>query len=454
MVIGAGQAAAGIAVGFAKQGEKVALIEGDKLGGTCLNYGCRPTKTLRASALAVHNARTAGDYGIKIGEIEVDFKAVMARMHSIIGGMQNSFWGYMDTVAGLDIHHGYGHFVGKNGTGYQVQVNDTVLEAERIYINTGTRSVVPPIPGLNDVQYLTNIELLNLEELPRHLIVIGGGYIGLEFGQIFRRLGSDVTVIEGGNQLLGREDADIVTAMTDILQKEGLHILTEHRVMQVAQTGAEISVTLEADGQQKVIRGSHLLVATGRRPNSDTLNLDAIGLAVDARGFIPTNGKFETALPNIWALGDVNGRGAFTHTSYQDYEIFKANLNGEDRTADDRLIGYAVFVDPPYGRVGMNEKEARTSGKNVLMAVQPMSGVSRARLESRTDGLIKLLVDADTEQFLGASMLGMEADEVIQVISYFMHTGASYKIMQNALPVHPTVSEFFPTILGNLKPLV
>ncbi len=253
VVIGAGQAAAGIAVTFAKKGDKVALIEGDKLGGTCLNYGCRPTKTLRASALAVHNARTAGDYGIKIGHIEVDFKAIMARMHGIIGGMQHSFRDYMDTVSGLDIHHGYGHFVGKNGTGYQLQVNDTVIEAERVYINTGTRSVVPSIPGLNEVKYLTNIELLNLEELPQHLIVIGGGYIGLEFGQIFRRFGSDVTVIEPGNQLLAREDTDIATAITDILNKEAIDILTGHRVVQVAQNGHEFGIFPDDSGQSEAV---------------------------------------------------------------------------------------------------------------------------------------------------------------------------------------------------------
>lgn len=450
IVIGAGQAGTGLAAAFAADGERAALIEADKPGGTCLNYGCRPTKALRASARVAHMARRAAEYGVQTGEVRVDFAAVMARKDEITGGMQDGLQQYVDGLEGVDFYNAYGRFEGRENGRYQVRAGDDLLTADRVYINTGARPAVPPISGLQDLPYMTNNELLALRELPKHLVIIGGGYIGLEFGQLFRRFGSEVTIIEGGPQVAGQEDEDVAAAVVEILEDEGVQILTGRAVRSVAGMAGELRVTLE-DG--RVVQGSHLLIATGRKPNSDKLNLGSIGLETDKRGYIPVNERLETVLPHIWALGDINGRGAFTHTAYQDYEIVLANHNGGRRSADERIMAYGVFIDPPLGRVGMTEKAARESGRRVLKSVWQMSRVSRARLDSETQGLIKVLVDADTEEFLGAAVLGMQGDDIIQIISNFMYTGASYKVMRDALPVHPTVAEFFPTILRNLKPL-
>ncbi|MGB1285103.1 MAG: mercuric reductase [Aggregatilineales bacterium] len=454
IIIGSGQAATGLAVTFANDGEKTALIEGDTLGGTCLNFGCRPTKTLRASAFALHRGRRGDEYGFS-GELTLDFDAVMARKDRIIGGMQDGFVNWITQIDNLDVIKKFGKFVGKNGDTYQVQAGDDIIEGKRIYINVGARAFVPPIPGLDTVDYMTSKELLALEELPDHMVIIGGGYIGLEFGQMFRRFGSNITIIEGASHIANREDTDISESITEFLEAEGINILTEQKATQVSQDdNGTITVTLEdKNGDTMTVDGSHLLVATGRRPNSDTLNLESVGIEVNERGYIVTNGKLETSQPNVWALGDVNGRGAFTHTAYQDYEIVLANHQGGDRTADGRIMAYAMFTDPPFGRVGMSEDEARESDKNVLMAIYQMEDISRAKLDSEPEGMIKLLVDADSEEFLGGMIVGFQGDDIIQIISNYMHTGASYKIMQNALPVHPTIAEFIPTILGGLKPL-
>ncbi|GAB4527319.1 MAG: FAD-containing oxidoreductase [Anaerolineae bacterium] len=456
IVIGSGQAGPGIASTFAGEGQRVALIEGDKLGGTCLNYGCRPTKTLRASAQIAHRARRAAEYGVQVGEVTVNFAQVMARKNRIIGEMQGSFRERITHVDGVDVYRAYGQFVGTRDGVHQVQVGDQVLEAERVYINVGARAFIPPIQGIEDVPYITNVEILDLPELPRHLLIIGGGYIGLEFGQMFRRFGSEVTIVESNPHLLSNEDEDVSEAVEALFRDEDIALYTNHKAVATStQADGSIQLTIQSNesGEQRTLTGSHLLLAVGRTPNSDTLNVGAVGLETDKRGYIPVNGKFETNVPGIWAVGDVNGRGAFTHTSYQDYEILIANHKGEDRTVDNRIMAYAVFIDPPLGRVGMNEREARDSGRNVLMAVYQMADVSRARLDSDTVGLIKILVDADTEEIIGALSFGLHGDEFIQIISNFMHTGASYKVMQNALPVHPTVAEFLPTILGALKPL-
>jgi pyruvate/2-oxoglutarate dehydrogenase complex dihydrolipoamide dehydrogenase (E3) component len=454
IVIGAGQAGPGLATGLAGLGRKVALIEGNLLGGSCVNYGCTPTKTLRKSARVAFMAREAQKFGVSVGDVTVDFGAVMARVHQVVENSRNGLEGWVHSYPQqLDVIHGWAQFAGKDGDNFLVAVNGETHSASQIYLNTGTRAFIPHIEGIEAVNYLDNISLLNLTELPQHLLILGGGYIGIEMGQIFRRLGSQVTIIEGGAHLAGREDADVCQIIENMLADEGVNVLTNHKSVRVAQDVTGIHLTLQSPNGETVVTGSHFLVAVGRLPNTDQLNLASIGVATDERGFIPVNGKLEANVPNVFAVGDINKRGAFTHTSYQDYEIVMANLHGQARSADGRVTTYAMFSDPPMGRVGMSENEARQSGKNILLAVHEMKNVSRAKEESETIGIIKLLVDADSEAFVGACVFGIGGDEIIQVISNYMATGASYRLLKDALPVHPTVTEFFPTILGKLAPL-
>jgi pyruvate/2-oxoglutarate dehydrogenase complex dihydrolipoamide dehydrogenase (E3) component len=454
IIIGTGQASSGLAKTFARNDEKVAVLEGDKLGGTCLNYGCRPTKALRASARVAHLARHAAKYGVHTGPVTVDFAAVMARKEEIVGKMQTGFTDWLTHMENVEVIREYGHFVGRENGHIQVQAGEQVLNGKRVYINTGTTPAIPPIEGIHDIPYLTDRNIFDLKELPEHLLIIGGGVIGLEFGHLMLRFGSRITLIDPGPRIASREDEDISAALEKILRDEGMTILTGRKITKAERLGQhKIELTLEHDGRGEIISGSHLLIATGRAPNTANLNLASVGVKTDERGFIPVNDHFETGVPNIWAVGDINKRGAFTHTAYQDYEIVADNYAGGDRSVAGRITAYAMFTDPPLGRVGMTEKEARQSGKNVLMSVWQMADISRAKLESETLGLIKILVDADSEQIIGAAVLGMQGDDIIQIFSNFMHTGASYKIMQNALPIHPTVAEFIPTILGALKPL-
>lgn len=448
-IIGSGQAAPFLAVALAQRGEKVVLIEARQLGGTCVNVGCTPTKTLRKSARVAHLARRAAEFGVRVGPVEVDFAAAMDRMQERVDAARAGLEGWVGSQANLTVLKAWGSFAGRDGQGFELRADERVVKAQRVFLNTGTRAFIPPIPGLADVPHLDNVALLKLRERPRHLLVIGGSYIGLEMGQIFRRLGSEVTVIETGPRITSREDADVSACIADVLQAEGVRLLAGQPVQRVEREGDGVAVTV---GGQR-LQGSHLLVATGRVPNTERLNLGAAGVATDERGYVPTNGRLETNVPGIWALGDINKRGAFTHTSYHDHEIVLANLAGGSRSADDRTLAYAMFTDPPLGRVGLSEAEARASGRPMLMATFEMKNVSRAKEESETAGLVKLLVDAGTERFVGATVLGLSGDEIIQVISNFMATGASWRVLKDALPVHPTVAEFLPTILGRLKPL-
>lgn len=448
-VIGAGQAGPFLAMALAARGEKVVLVEAVQLGGTCINAGCTPTKTLRKSARVAHMARRASDFGVHVGQVEVDFAAAMERMQLRVDTARGGLEQWVAGEKNVTLLRAWGRFAGKSASGFRLVAGEQPVQAARVYLNTGTRAFIPPIPGLADVPYLDNVSLLRLRTRPRHLLVIGGSYIGLEMGQIFRRLGSEVTVIETGPRITSREDAAVSECIAGFLQDEGVRIVSGQAVERVRGERGEIAVTVGGE----TITGSHLLVATGRLPNTDKLDLASVGVEADARGFIPTNGRLETNVPGIWALGDINKRGAFTHTSYHDHEIVVANHAGGQRSADDRITAYAMFTDPPLGRVGLSEAEARASGKRVLVADFKMKDVSRAKEESETTGLVKLLVDADSERFLGAAMVGIHADEIIQVISNFMATGASYRVLQQALPVHPTVAEFLPTILGKLKPL-
>ena len=450
IVVGAGQAGPGIATTLVRQGQQVALIEQDKVGGTCLNRGCRPTKALRASARIAHLARTAGKHGVHTGDVTVDFAAVMARKDALIDGWVNGYTESLGHTDGLALVHGQGRFVGTGDAGHEIAVGERLLAAPTVFLNVGTRATEPPIPGLDTVPWLDNDRVLHLDALPAHLVILGGSYIGLEIGQMFRRFGSAVTIVERGERIASREDPEISAEITRFLAAEDVTIRTSTAVEHVAATDDGVRV-ITNDGQH--VEGSHLLVATGRTPNTDTLDLDAVGVETDDHGFIHTDGTMHTSVDGIWAVGDINARGAFTHTSYQDYEIVIDNLQGGNRTADGRIPTYAMFTDPPLGRVGMSEREARESGRRVLKATLPMSDVTRAKLDGETDGLITLLVDADTERFLGGATLGITGDEIIQVVSALMHADAPYHVLAEMLPIHPTVAEFFPTILGKLEPL-
>jgi len=444
IVIGAGQPGPGVAGALVDDGKRVALIEMDRAGGTCLNHGCKPTKALRASAAVAHQARRAAEYGVNVGEVTVDFPAAMSRVRSIIDGLRESLDGWLAGVAGLDQFHGTATVISDPaGQEHRVAVNDQQLTAEQLYLNLGARASRPPIPGLETVEAMTEVELLALDSLPEHLVIIGGGYIGLEFGQMFRRFRARVTIITG-SRVAPREDEDVSGLLAEMLTDEGVDLVIG-RPARVGQGKGGIDVEF-ADG--RTVSGSHLLLATGRRSNSDLLGPDH-GIETDKRGFFTIDDRFQTSVKGVWALGDVNGHGAFTHTAYQDGQI----LLHPPRTVDGRVPIYALYTDPPLGRVGMTISEARASGRNVLQAEVPMSSVSRAILEGETTGLMRILVDGDTEEFLGATILGLHGDDLIQIIGTAMQAGVRYPAVRDALPIHPTMAEFIPSVLTSLKPL-
>lgn len=452
VVIGAGQAGPSLAAFFANEGQKVALAEGNRLGGSCVNYGCTPTKTMRASARVAYQAKRAAEFGIHTGDVTVNFAEVMARKDEIVNNSRSGLTNWLEGVENLDIYHDFAHFIGVNDGVYKVQVGDTLLESDRVYLNVGTRAAAPPIDGLDDVDYLDNVKLMDLDTLPEHMIILGGSYIGLEMAQIFRRFGSDVTVIEYAPRLASREDEDVSAEIERIMVGEGITVYTGYGANHVSQDSRGITVTAEnKSGDSITVTGSHLLVATGRKPNTDTLHLETIGLTTDDRGYIKTNGKFETDLPGIYAVGDINGRGAFTHTSVQDLEIVRDNYQGADRSADGRTTTYAMFTDPPLGRVGMTFKEAHESGRNILTMTHMAKDVSRAKEDGELNGIVKLVVDADSEEILGATTFIMQGDDVVQVVSNYMATGGSYKVMRDVLPIHPTITEYFPTWFDKLS---
>ena len=443
IVIGAGQAGPGVAAALAGEGRTVALVEMERVGGTCLNHGCKPTKALRASAVVAHQARRAAEYGVHTGEVSVDFGFAIRRVHRIISDLVDSLAGYLDGVDHLEVVHGRATLVSDPaGQEHVVTVAGRRLITSEVYLNLGARASVPPTPGLGGVDYLTEEELLQLTEMPEHLVIVGGGYLGCEFGQMFRRFGAEVTLVAGSG-LAASEDPDVSQILTETFEAEGIRVIPG-RTASVAKADDGVAVTLE-DGS--TVTGSHLLMAVGRRSNSDLLGDH--GIETDKRGFFVVDGRFQTSAPGVWALGDVNGRGAWTHTSYQDGQI----MMEPSRNVDGRVYTYAMFTDPPLGRVGMSSADARTSGRRVLKAEVPMSKVSRAILESETTGVMRILVDADTEEILGATILGLQADDVIQVVSTALQAGVRYPALRDALPIHPTVAEFIPSILGYLQPL-
>jgi len=451
IVIGSGQAGPSLTARLTGAGMSVAFIEREHFGGTCVNDGCIPTKTLVASAQAAHMARRAGDYGVRItGSIDVDMKAVKARKDEISGHSRSGVEKWLRGMQGCTIFWGSARFTGPK----QVAVNGEELSAEKIFINVGGRPTVPPIPGLDQVPYLTNTSMMQVDFLPEHLVILGGSYVGLEFAQMYRRFGSAVTLIEALPRLVAREDEDISAEVAKILAQEGIAINLGAKASSVARKGNGITVEIETSSGRAEVAGSHLLVAIGRRPNTDGLGLDQAGVKVDARGYIEVDDELRTSAPGIWALGDCNGRGAFTHTSYNDYEIVAANvLDNDPRRVSDRIMAYALYIDPPLGRAGLSRAEARNTKRPTLIADRPMGRVSRAVERGETEGFMRILVDRDSKHIVGASLLGLNADEVVHEILDLMYAKAPYTTLQRAMHIHPTVSEYLPTMLGSLKPL-
>jgi pyruvate/2-oxoglutarate dehydrogenase complex dihydrolipoamide dehydrogenase (E3) component len=451
IIIGTGQAGPSLAHRLAGAGQRVAIVERHRFGGTCVNTGCTPTKALVASAYAAHLARRAGEFGVSVpGPVTVDIKKVKERKDYVLGFSTRGVERGLRSNPMISVYQGHARFVSSSS----VAVGNETLHAPKIFINVGGRAFVPDIPGLGEVSYFTNGTMLDVDFVPPHLIVIGGSYIGLEFAQIFRRFGSEVTVIEMAPRLIPREDEDTSAAVADILKAEGVALHLGAHGLKVAKRGREIAVGLDTtDGTDEIV-GSHLLIAVGRRPNTDDLDLDKAGVATDKRGFIEVDDQLRTSVPGIWALGDCNGRGAFTHTSYNDFEIVAANLLDNDpRSVSDRIVAYNLYTDPPLGRVGLTEAEVRKSGRPALMAKMAMEDVSRAFEKGETQGFMKVLVDAETKQFLGASILGVGGDEIIHSILDLMYAKAPCTVMQRAVHIHPTVSELLPTMLGDLKQL-
>jgi pyruvate/2-oxoglutarate dehydrogenase complex dihydrolipoamide dehydrogenase (E3) component len=452
IIIGTGQAGPSLAGRLAGAGMDVAIIERKFFGGTCVNTGCIPTKTLVASAYAAHLARRAADFGVTIsGTISVDMKAVKARKDTVLGKSKVGLETYLKGLKGCTVYEDQARFLSPRG----VAVGNKLLSADKIFINVGGRALVPKIDGLEQIHYLTNSSMLDIDFLPRHLIIVGGSYVGLEFAQIYSRFGSEVTVVELASRLIAREDEDVSEAMTAILKREGIGVRTGAECLSVTKNGEEISVRLGClEGPDKVT-GSHLLLAVGRRPNTDDLALDKAGVFINTKGYIEVDDFLQTNVPGIWALGDCNGRGAFTHTSYNDFEIVAANLLGnEQRRVTDRITAYNLYTDPPLGRAGMTEAEVRASGRPALIATMPMERVGRAFEKGETQGFMKILVDAETKLILGASLLGVGGDEVIHTILDLMYAKAPYTVMQKAMHIHPTVAELLPTMLNELKPLL
>jgi pyruvate/2-oxoglutarate dehydrogenase complex dihydrolipoamide dehydrogenase (E3) component len=450
IVVGTGQSGPSLAVRLADHGQKVAVVERALFGGTCINTGCIPTKAMVASARAAHVAKRAADYGVIIdGSIRTDMQQVMARKDRISGESRSGVETMLEKNQNCTVYRGHARFT----SNHQLQVGNEVITSKQIFINVGGRAHIPNVSGLSNVSYLTNSSILELNSLPEHLIILGGSYIALEFGQMFSRFGSQVTVLERGAALLSREDADISNSVRDILTREGLHVMLQCSDLSVSKVGDGIQVRVGSFNGAPIL-GTHLLVATGRRPNTDDLGLENTDIKMDERGFIRVDDELRTTAPGVWCTGDANGKGAFTHTSYNDYEILAANLFGpEKRKVTDRITAYAVYIDPPLGRAGMTEKEVKGSGRRALIAKREMSRVGRAIEKGETEGFMKIVVDEESRKIMGAAILGTGGDEAIHCILDVMYTNAPYTVLQKAVNIHPTVSELIPTMLGDLQPL-
>lgn len=449
IIIGAGQAGPALAGRLNDAGLSVAIIERHHVGGTCVNTGCRPTKTLVASAYAIHTAQRGAEYGFSAGAVDVDMKAVAARADRIIrdGRAGNESW--LHGMANVELIRGHARFEAPN----VVAIAGERLTAPRIFINVGGRAVVPDMPGVDEVPILTNTDIVALDTLPGHLVVIGGSYIGLEFAQMYRRFGAQVTIVERMDRLIAREDPDVSDAVRQILEAEGVTVRTGADCTGFARSGEDVEVRVDCAEDARPIVASHVLMAVGRRPNTDDLGLEAAGVAVDARGYITVDDRLESSVPGIWALGDCNGRGAFTHTAYNDFEIVAANLlDGEDRRLSQRLPGYALYIDPPLARVGMTDAEAAKTGRRLLHSRRQMTRVGRAVEKGETQGFMKVVADADTRRILGAAILGTSGDEAIHGILDMMNADQPIETLRWSVPIHPTVSELIPTLLLDLTP--
>jgi pyruvate/2-oxoglutarate dehydrogenase complex dihydrolipoamide dehydrogenase (E3) component len=449
IVIGTGQAGPPLAARFAGAGESVAIIERDKFGGTCVNTGCTPTKTLVASAYAIHVARRGAEYGFATGDMRVDMKRVKARKDAVSGRSSKGVEEWLRGTTNCTVIQGQARFQSSN----TVVVNDEVLQADKIYINVGGRAHIPDMPGIHDVPFLTNSSIMDIDFLPEHFIIVGGSYVGLEFAQIYRRFGSEVTIVEMGPRLIGREDEDVSQAVFEIMEAEGIHIRLNAKCISLAKRDGGVAVGLTCEEGPPQVVGTQVLVAVGRVPNTSDLGLEQAGVTTDKRGYIVVDDQLQTNVPGIWALGDCNGRGAFTHTSYNDYEIVADNLfNADHRRVSDRIQAYGLFIDPPLGRCGMTDAEIRKSGRRALAVKYLMSRVSRAYEKGETQGFIKISVDAETKQILGAAILGVGGDEVIHVLLDLMYAKAPCTVVERAMHIHPTVAEYLPTILAQLGP--
>ena len=451
IIVGAGQAGPSLAGRLTSAGQRVAIIERKLIGGTCVNNGCIPTKTLVASAHAAQLARRGAEYGVGTGAVSVDMAKVKARKDDIMLKDREGVESWLDGMAGCTVFRGHARFEDP----HTISVNGDLLQADRIFLNLGGRAVVPDIPGLSDVEFLTNVSILELDTLPTHLVIVGGGYIALEFAQMYRRFGARVTVVEKGPRLASREDEDVSATVREILEAEGIDVVVDADDIRISKIdsdfgGFELTPRAGADA----ITGSHLLMAVGRRPNTDDLSLEAAGVQTDARGYIVVDDQLKTNVDHVWAMGDCNGKGAFTHTSYNDFEIVAANLLDNDpRRVSDRIKTYALYIDPPLGRAGMTVGQVRASGRKALVGKRPMTRVGRAVEKGETQGFMKVVVDADTHQILGAAILGVGGDEAIHCILDIMSAKAPYTTLTRTMHIHPTVSELIPTMLEEMSPL-
>jgi pyruvate/2-oxoglutarate dehydrogenase complex dihydrolipoamide dehydrogenase (E3) component len=451
IIIGAGQAGPPLAARLTAAGQRVAFVERHLFGGTCVNTGCTPTKAMVASAYAAHTARRGDAYGFNFGAVSVDLAAVNARRDAIVAKSRKGVEKSLRENKLVTVFKGTASFTSPT----TVRIDNQEIEAKHIFLNVGCRATVPDMPGIHDTPFLDNTSLLALNELPKHLVIVGGGYIGIEFAQIFRRFGSEVTIIEKSPRLAVNEDEDVSACIQSILEAEGITVRTSAECISLAAQKDGVSVGTNCTLDSKPVVGSHVLLAVGRKPNTQDLGLAAAGVATDKHGFVLVNDDCRTNVPHIFALGDCNGRGAFTHTAYNDYEIVAANLLDHDnRRISDRIPCYAVYLDPPLARIGITEAQARATGRPTLIATRPMSHVNRALEKGESLGFMKVLVDAETKLILGASLLGVGCDEAIHCLLDVMYARAPYTTISRAVHIHPTVSELIPTLLQSLKPLV
>ncbi len=449
IIVGAGQAGPSLAGRLTEAGKTVALVERKFFGGTCVNTGCTPTKAMVASAYAIHMARRGAEYGMTTAPVSVDFDRVMARKEKILLDSRSSVENWLKSMKNCTVFEGHAQFESPR----EMRIGGETISGEQIFLNVGGRAAVPDLPGINDIPYLTNSSLMDLDHLPKHLIIIGGSYVGLEFAQMFRRFGSDVTVIEKGPRLISREDPEVSDAICAVLEKEGIHIRLNAECIRFAKQADGICAGVDCTSGAPDVVGSDVLLATGRRPNTDDLCLDKAGVKTGERGYIEVDDVLRTNVPHIFAMGDCNGRGVFTHTAYNDFEIVAANLLDNDpRRVSDRIQTYALYIDPPLGRAGMTESEARKSGRKLLIGTRPMTRVARAVEKGETEGFMKVIVDADTEKILGAAILGTGGDEAIHSVLDVMYAKKPYTTIKRAMHIHPTVTELIPTVLGELSP--